>query len=146
MTPRKTALIAAVALALAAAPAAARDVRTLVTVLTDPNPQTQLMGLVLTLQALERGAAVRVLLCGPAGDIALADPPAAATEPQPPAGMSPQAALAAAIGKGARAEVCAIYLPGRAAGPEALIEGVGVAKPDAMARDLLDRQSRVWSF
>ncbi|MCE8469004.1 hypothetical protein LZ189_08095 [Rhodovulum sulfidophilum] len=133
-------------LAFAAAPASAKDVRRLVTVLTDAAPQTQLMAMVLTLQALERGVETEILLCGPAGDIALAEPPEAALAPQPPAGLSPQAALRTAIGKGARAEVCAIYLPGQGAGPEVLLEGVGVARPGAMARDLLDRRARVWSF
>ncbi|MCE8440996.1 hypothetical protein LZ187_14670, partial [Rhodovulum sulfidophilum] len=69
-------------LAFAAAPASAKDVRRLVTVLTDAAPQTQLMAMVLTLQALERGVETEILLCGPAGDIALAEPPEAALAPQ----------------------------------------------------------------
>ena len=136
----------AVALALAAGPAAAKDAVSLVTVVTDANPQTQLMSMVLTLQAVQRKVPTHILLCGPAADIALKDAPESATAPQPPKAMSPQGALKAAIGQGVKAEVCAIYLPGKGLGPEALIEGVGVAEPPAMAKRLLDRRTRVWSF
>jgi predicted peroxiredoxin len=136
----------ALALALAAGPAAAKDAVSLVTVVTDANPQTQLMSMVLTLQAVQRKVPTHILLCGPAADIALKDAPESATAPQPPKAMSPQGALKAAIGQGVKAEVCAIYLPGKGLGPEALIEGVGVAEPPAMAKRLLDRRTRVWSF
>jgi predicted peroxiredoxin len=138
--------VMALALALAAGPAAAKDAVSLVTVVTDANPQTQLMSMVLTLQAVQRKVPTHILLCGPAADIALKDAPESATAPQPPKAMSPQGALKAAIGQGVKAEVCAIYLPGKGLGPEALIEGVGVAEPPAMAKRLLDRRTRVWSF
>lgn len=118
----------------------------LVTVVTAADPQTQLMSMVLTTQAVAKGTAVRVLLCGPAGDIALKDAPASATAGQPPRDMSPQGLLGGIIAKGATVEVCAIYLPGKGLGPEALIEGVGVAQPPAMADALLDRDAAVWSF
>jgi len=139
----KTAIIAA-ALALAGAAQASED--KLVTVLTSPEPQTQLMAMVLTMQAVQKGAATRILLCGPAGDLGLADAPAAATAPQPPRGMSPQGLMQAIMKAGATVEVCAIYLPGKGAGPEALLEGVGVAQPPEMAAAMLDDDARVWSF
>jgi len=142
----KTLQIAAVAVAVVASPALAKDVRRLVAVVTDENPQTQLMSMVLTLQAADRGVATRVLLCGPAGDMALAEPPESATAPQPPKDMSPQGALMTAMEQGVKVEVCAIYLPGKGLGPEALIEGVGVAQPPAMAERLLESGTRVWSF
>lgn len=142
----KTLKATAVALVLAATPALAADARKLVTVVTDANPQTQLMSMVLTNQAIDRGMPTRILLCGPAADIALKEAPETASAPQPPNGASPQALLMAAVKKGARAEVCAIYLPGKGLGPEALIEGVGVAEPPAMARAMADRRARVWSF
>jgi len=118
----------------------------LVTVVTAADPQTQLMSMVLTTQAVAKGTAVHVLLCGPAGDIALKDAPESATAGQPPRDMSPQGLLGGIIAKGGRVEVCAIYLPGKGMGPEALIEGVGVAQPPAMADALLDRDAAVWSF
>ncbi|TCO72880.1 DsrE family protein [Rhodovulum euryhalinum] len=136
----------ALVLALTATAAAADDVSRLVAVVTDANPQTQLMSMVLTNQAIDRGVPTRILLCGPAADIALKDAPETATAPQPPRGASPQALLQAAMKKGARAEVCAIYLPGKGLAADALIEGVGVAEPPAMAKAMADRRARIWSF
>jgi len=139
----KTAIIAG-ALALAGAAQASGD--KLVTVVTSAEPQTQLMAMVLTMQAVQKGAATRILLCGPAGDLGLADAPAAATAPQPPRGMSPQGLMQAIMKAGATVEVCAIYLPGKGAGPEVLLAGVGVAQPPEMAAAMLDDDARVWSF
>ncbi|MBZ4023452.1 hypothetical protein CKO11_13395 [Rhodobacter sp. TJ_12] len=129
-----------------APPLAAQDVRTLATVVTSENPQTQLMSMILTLQAVQRGISTQILLCRPAGDIALKDAPASATAGQPPRDMSPQALLKAAIQKGAKAEVCAIYLPGKGAASDALIDGVTVAAPDAMGAALTASGTRVWTF
>ncbi|MBK0398895.1 hypothetical protein H0I76_06820 [Limibaculum sp. M0105] len=140
------ALAAAAGLAAPALPASADDDARLVTVLTAPEPQTQLMAMVLTMQSIRQGASAHVLLCGPAGDLALKDAPESATAPQPPKGMSPQGLMKAIIETGAKVEVCAIYLPGKGVGPEALIEGVTPAKPDAMAAELLKDDVRVLSF
>ncbi|WP_371039187.1 hypothetical protein [Rhodosalinus sp. FB01] len=142
----KTGLKAATAAAFIAGPAGAEMEEKLVTVVTSENPQTQLMSMVLTMQALQKGAEVRILLCGPGGDIALDEAPDTATAGQPPKDMSPQGLLKAAISNGATAEVCAIYLPGRGEGPEVLMDGVGVAQPPAMADALLDDGAAVWSF
>ncbi|UYV35648.1 hypothetical protein N4R57_11240 [Rhodobacteraceae bacterium D3-12] len=124
----------------------ADDATELVTVVTSPEPQTQLMAMVLTMQAAQQGAKAHILLCGPAGDLALKNAPESATAGQPPRGMSPQGLMKAIQAKtGASVEVCAIYLPGRSADASVLIEGVGVAKPGAMASDLLDADT-VLSF
>ncbi|TCM76177.1 hypothetical protein [Rhodovulum steppense] len=136
----------AVALMMTASAAMAEDAASLVAVVTDGDAQTQLMSMVLTNQAIDRGVPTRILLCGPGGDIALAEAPETATAPQPPRGASPQGLLKAAIEKGATVEVCAIYLPGKGADASALIKGVGVAEPPAMAEALLDRTTRIWSF
>jgi hypothetical protein len=56
----------------------------LLTILTAPEPQTQLMAMVLTMNAIGAGAEAEVLLCGPAADIALKDAPETATAGQPP--------------------------------------------------------------
>ena len=82
---RKTLTAAALAV-LAAVPARAGDTPDLVTILTSPEPQTQLMSMVLTMQSLQAGADIYVLLCGPAGDLALRDAPASATAAQAPEG------------------------------------------------------------
>jgi len=134
-----------VALGLAA-PALADDKASLVTVVTSPDAQTQLMAMVLTTQAVEQGADAHILLCGPGGDIALAEAPESATAPQPPQDMSPQGMLQMLMGRGVTVEVCAIYLPGMGADTSALIDGVGVAQPPAMAGAMLAEGTRVWSF
>jgi hypothetical protein len=137
------ALAAAVALA---GPATAQDKPDLVTVLSDRNPQTQLMAMVLTMQAVDQGANARVLLCGPAGDLALKDPPAGATAPQKPKGMSPQGLMRKIMATGTPVEVCALYLPNEGVGAGALLDGVGQAKPPAMAGHLLADDTRILSF
>ena len=146
---KKTLALAALAATAAlAAPLAAQEApKTLVTILTAPEPQTQLMAMVLAMQAAQKGAAPHVLLCGPAGDLALKDAPESATAPQPPRGMSPQGLLAqiAAL-PGAKVEVCAIYLPGKGADASVLMDGVTVAQPPAMAAAMIAPDARIASY
>lgn len=143
----RTALAALSALALLASPAAAEQAKRLVTIVTAPEAQTQLMGMVLTMQALQQGAEVHILLCGPAADIALNDAPEAATAPQPPMGMSPKGLLAKILeNPSAKAEVCAIYLPGKGLDASALTEGVTPARPADMAARIMDEGAKVMSF
>ncbi len=141
-----TSLATLTTLTVAPAPAHAEDAMKLVTVITSEHPQTQLMGMVLTMQSLKAGAQTHMLLCGPGGDLALVDAPASATAPQPPQDMSPQGLMKMIMQNGGTVEVCAIYLPGKGAGPEALLEGVGVAAPADMAARLMDDDTRVLSF
>jgi sulfur relay (sulfurtransferase) complex TusBCD TusD component (DsrE family) len=135
-------------LSLAAAlPAAAEDQRNLVTILTAPEPQTQLMAMVLTLNAVQQGATAQILLCGPAGDIALKDAPATATTGQPPRDASPQGLMRMMMDQhNVKVEVCAIYLPGRGADASVLLDGVAPAAPDAAARAIIADDSVVMSF
>jgi predicted peroxiredoxin len=138
-------ILAAVA-AIALGQAAQAEGPALVTVVTSPEPQTQLMAMVLTMQAVKQGAKATVLLCGPGADIALRDAPATATAKQKPNDMSPQGLMQGVMKAGAKVEVCALYLPNKGVGPEALIEGVTVAAPPAMAGAMLADGARVWSF
>ncbi|GAA5072614.1 hypothetical protein N0B44_14665 [Roseibacterium beibuensis] len=137
---------AGLTLGTAAPMAFAQDAAPLVTVVTADNPQTQLMSMVLTGQAAQQGHPVRVLLCGPGGDLALADAPESATAGQPPMGASPQGLLMQLIEGGATVEVCAIYLPGLGADESVLIDGVSVAEPPAMAGAMAAEGTIVWSF
>jgi len=135
------------AITLPAGMASAQDGPDLVTIITSPEPQTQLMALVLTFQAAQQGANAHIMLCGPAGNIALKDAPETATAGQPPRDMSPQALMQMIRGQtGATVEVCAIYLPGRGDDASVLLEGIGVAAPDAMAARLMDADTRVLNF
>ncbi len=118
----------------------------LVTIVGTSQPQTQLMSMVLSMQALQQGASVYILLCGPGGDLALKDAPESATAPQAPRDMSPQGLMQKIMAEGGTVEVCAIYLPNKGVGQDALIDGVGTAKPPAMAARLLEDNTRIMSF
>lgn len=142
-----TALAAPGGMSAAASPARAGDaVPALFTIVTSADPQTQLMAMVLTMQSIQQGAAARILLCGPAGDIALKQPPDSATRGQAPKGMSPQGLMKKIMETGATVEVCAIYLPNKPATPEALLEGITPAMPDAIATQMLAPSVRILSF
>ena len=124
----------------------AQDAPELVTVIASGDAQTQLMGMVLTLQSMQQGADAHVLLCGPGGDLALKDAPAPATAPQEPRGMSPQGLMQQIMENGATVEVCAIYLPNRGEGAEVLLDGIAPADPAAMVARLLTPSARILSF
>jgi predicted peroxiredoxin len=145
---RKLMLAVAVGVMAWAAPAAqAQDTPPrLVTVVTSAEPQTQLMAMVLSFQAQSQGADVHMLLCGPGGDIALAEPPAAVTAPQGPQGMNPQKLMGRIMQNGATVEVCALYLPNKGVGEDALIDGVSAAEPGPMAAALLAPDTRLLTF
>lgn len=143
----KTLILSAALVASTAVSALAQDTNRVVTVVTSPDPQTQLMSMVLTMAAAQQGAEAHILLCGPAGDLALRDAPESATAGQPPRDMSPQGLMQLIReNTGATVEVCAIYLPGRGEDASALLDGIGVAEPGAMARQLMAPDARVLSF
>jgi predicted peroxiredoxin len=144
----KNLILATCAAMTLAGPALAQEApETLVTILTAPEPQTQLMAMVLAMQSAQQGAAPHILLCGPAGDIALKDAPDTATAPQPPRDMSPQALLGKITDMpNAKVEVCAIYLPGKGMQADALMDGVTVAQPPAMAAAMIAPNARIASY
>ncbi len=141
-------IISASALALGLATTAqAQDVNKLVTILTAPEPQTQLMAMVLTMNAMAAGAEAEVLLCGPAGDLALQDAPESATAGQPPRDASPQGLMQMMMAnQGLKVQVCAIYLPGRGEDASVLVDGVTAAAPDAMGAAIVAPGTTVMSF
>ena len=128
-----------------AAPTAEAD-RPMLTVLTSDDPETQLMALVLTNAARAEGVSPRILLCSAAGDLALKTPPAESLAPQQPKGASPAGLLRKLMSEGVPVEVCAIYLPNRPYGAEALEEGVGVAMPPDIAATFTAEGATVLSF
>lgn len=143
----KKLLLSAVLVMSSAVSAFAEGPGKVVAVVTSPDAQTQLMSMVLTMQAAQQGASAHILLCGPAGDLALKDAPESATAGQPPRDMSPQGLMQMIqANTGATVEVCAIYLPGRGEDAAVLLEGIGVADPAQMAGRLMDPDARVLSF
>lgn len=143
----KTLLLSTALVASTAVAAFAEDASKVVTVVTSADPQTQQMSMVLTMAAAQQGAQAHILLCGPAGDLALKDAPATATAGQPPRDMSPQGLMQMIRqNTGATVDVCAVYLPGKGADASVLLDGIGVAKPGEMAARLMDEDARVLSF
>jgi predicted peroxiredoxin len=104
------------------------------------------MALVLTRSAKAAGEAPRILLCSAGGDLALLAPPESATTPLQPQGATPQGLLKTLIAEGVKVDVCAIYLPNRTFGEDALIEGVGMAKPDDIGRLIASPGVQILSF
>lgn len=142
--PFAAALLAA---GLLASAAPAETPNRLLTILTAPEPQTQLMAMVLTMNAIVAGAEAELLLCGPAGDIALKAAPETATAGQPPKGASPQGLMQKMMAEaGLKVQVCAIYLPGKGADASVLVEGVTAAAPDAMGAAIVAPGTTVMSF
>jgi intracellular sulfur oxidation DsrE/DsrF family protein len=145
---RLSKILTASALALGLATTAqAEEPNKLITILTAPEPQTQLMAMVLTMNAMAAGAQAEMLLCGPAGDIALQDAPSSATAGQPPKDASPQGLMKMMMQKnGLKVQVCAIYLPGKGADASVLVDGVTAAAPDAMGAAIIADDTTVMSF
>ena len=117
-----------------AIPPTSLETDAMLTIVTSGDAETQLMALVLTRSAKAAGETPRILLCSEGGDLALSVPPQSVTTPLQPQGVSPQGVLKTLIAEGVQVDVCAIYLPNRTFGKEALIEGVGVAKPDDIGK------------
>lgn len=138
---RSTILAAAASLALAGA-AQAKGQKVL-SIITSENSEAQAMALVLANQAQAAGNPVEVLLCGPAGDIALKKAPEAANKVVTPKGLSVRMLLGGLLKKGGTANVCAIYLPNRKLAPDALMAGVGVAKPKPTAEKMASPDVKV---
>ncbi|WP_119168994.1 hypothetical protein [Algihabitans albus] len=126
--------------------ARASEPAALLTVLTAADSETQAMALVLSNQVAGKGGRVDLLLCGPAGDIALGTAPEAATETVTPTGMTVRSLLEGLMAKGATVEVCAIYLPNRTLEADALMPGVGVAKPPMVAAKMTDPAFKLFTF
>jgi intracellular sulfur oxidation DsrE/DsrF family protein len=78
--------------------------------------------------------------------MALRAAPEAATAPLKPSGLTPQGLMQDLMKAGATVQVCAVYLPNRGLAPDALIDGVTVATPPAMAAGMMADGARVWSF
>lgn len=112
-------------------------------VITSAEPQTQAMAMVLSVQAVKKGATVHMLLCGPGGDLALKGAPQTVLEPR---GATPQGLLQSLVQMGVEPVVCALYLPNKAKSPTDLLDGVGVATPEEIAEKMLAENTRLFTF
>lgn len=105
--------------------------------------QTQGVAMVLANQALSQKAAVRVLLCSDAGNLAVKDKDTAALKPS---GKSPKEMLQGLMKAGAKVEVCALFLPNADLKPTDLLDGIAVAKPADVASYFLQANVKTLSF
>ena len=112
-------------------------------VVTSPEPQTQLMAMVLSTQTLKKGKDVRILLCSSGGDLALKNGKEVILKPL---NKSPQMLLKNLIEKGVTVQVCPLYLPNKEASPSDLITGVTQAKPPLIADVLLEPGVKLFTF
>ncbi len=110
---------------------------------TSSDNQAQGMAMVLAGQMIEQKASVRVLLCGPAGQLGLKSYEPAALKPK---NVTPKQMMAGLIKAGATVEVCALFLPNADKTPADLIEGVSVAKPPEVAAYMTKAGVRAFGF
>lgn len=110
---------------------------------TSADNQAQGMAMVLATQVAGQNAAVRILLCGPAGQLALKSYEPAALKPK---NVTPKQMMAGLIKSGATVEVCALFLPNADKTPADLIEGVSVAKPPEVAAYMTKPGVRAFAF
>lgn len=110
---------------------------------TSADNQSQGMAMVLATQMVEQKAAVRILLCGPAGQLALKAYEPAALKPR---NVTPKQMLAGLMKAGATVEVCALFLPNAERTPADLTEGVTVAKPPEVAAYMLKPGVKSFGF
>jgi len=122
----------------------ARAVEKVFIILSSESPQTQGMAMVLANTMADEGAAVDVLLCDAAGDMALAQGDGGPR--LAPKKVTPGELLGALIGKGASVSVCALYLPNSDYSEKDLAEGVSVARPPQMTALMRDPKVRVFTF
>lgn len=119
-------------------------------ILTSDSLQTQGMAMILSNAMQQQGTDLHILLCDAAGDLAVegySSDEAINTPPSNPAGqVKPEGILGMLMGKGARVDVCAIYLPNSDHDEDDLREGVGVAAPGPMAEMMRDPSIPVYSF
>lgn len=112
-------------------------------IVSSESLQTQGMAMVLGNTMQDAGASVHVLLCDKAGDLALADGKSVRLRPN---NVSPKQLLNKLRIGGANISVCALYLPNSEYSQADLADGVGVAKPPAIAALMLNKNIRVFNF
>jgi predicted peroxiredoxin len=140
---KKVILVTVILASLNGSAVAQEVVKGMFIVLTSPEPQTQMMAMVLANQAVIKGKTVQVLLCGPGGDLALKESKEVILKP---GNKSPQMLMKGLIKIGVIVQVCALYLPNRDKTSADLIQGVTAAKPPAIAEALLEPGVKLFTF
>jgi hypothetical protein len=123
--------------------AAEDETKGLFVVVTTPDVQTQMMAMVLSTQTINQGKSVRMLLCGPAGELAVKNSEQTMLKPL---NKSPQMLLLGLIKSGATVEMCPLFLPNKGADAAVLIDGVSIAKPPVVAQKLREEGVKLFTF
>ncbi|ARM31725.1 hypothetical protein B9H02_11000 [Prosthecochloris sp. HL-130-GSB] len=123
--------------------AADEGAKGLFVVVTSADAQTQMMAMVLSTQTVKQGKSVRMLLCGPGGELAVEGSEQSMLKPLD---KSPQMLLKGLIQNGVQVEVCPLFLPNRGSDASVLIEGVTVAKPPVIAEKLREDDIKLFTF
>jgi len=111
-------------------------------VLTSADHRTQMFALDVAAHTAKGGKSVAILLCGPAGDLALRESHAAGSTT---ANMSPNLRLRQLMVDGVTVQVCPHYLSSPKAKRAGLTEGVSEAVMPTVAKRMM-AQLRVLSF
>ena len=112
-------------------------------IVTSPDPQTQMMSMVLSTQSFKKGASVSILLCGPGADITVKGSKETTFKP---IDKSPQILLKDLVDNGVSVQVCPLYLPSKGMTIDALIPGVTQAKPPAVADQMVQPGTKIVTF
>lgn len=123
--------------------AADDETKGLFVVVTTPDAQTQMMAMVLSTQTINQGKSIRMLLCGPAGELAVKN---SAQTMIKPLNKSPQMLLLGLIKSGATIEICPLFLPNKGADAAVLIDGVSIAQPPVVAEKLREEGVKLFTF
>lgn len=128
-------------------PLSAQEVKGLNVLITSGDTQTQMMGMVLSTSALkDHSKIVNITLCGPAGQLALKEFESGSVKRGDGQSVNPKSALQGLIKAGASVQVCPLFLPTAGKEASALVEGVSVAKPPMVAKNLVDASFQNISF
>lgn len=113
-------------------------------IINSGEPQTQMMAMVLSTMAVKKHKKiVNITLCGAAGDLAVKG---MKSEILKPMNKSPKMMMKAIMKKGAKVEVCPLYLPNAGKDASVLIKGITVAKPPKVAAQLLNDDFTTLSY
>lgn len=111
--------------------------------LSSSDQETQMFAMVLATRAAEQGKAVRILLCGEAGRMAIRGLP---SDKFGPSDRSPHELLYNLKSNGARVEVCAIFIPNRDFIRSDLEDGITIANPDDVASYMMRPEVKLLTF
>lgn len=121
----------------------AEDNKGLNVVLTASDAQTQMMAMVLSMMTIKQEKAVNITLCSSAGDLAVKGKESPLLKPK---NKSPKMLLQGLIKSGAKVEVCPLYLPNANLDKSVLLDGITVAKPQEVAKQLLNSDFTTLSY